>query len=108
MDNRREELLTLCGNMDEKGKMLIGQLIDEIVFLESRLTELRRMPMLAVNPKNPAMQKQTPAAKQYKEILQQYTNCIKIMMKATGATDADEESPLQSFLRQMNEKGGAA
>ena len=81
--------------------MLTSRIIDEMIFLEGRMTELEKMPQISVNPKNPAQQRQTAAARQLKEILQQYTNCVKIMLKVTGGEAIEEESPLRAFLRSQ-------
>ena len=97
---RKDVLLKICSGLDENGKAATVQLIDEMLFLEDRLTELKRQPFLSVNPKNPAQQRQTAAAKQYKELLQQYTNCVKILLKITGGAEVEEESPLRTFIRE--------
>lgn len=97
---RKDVLLKICTGLDENGKAATVQLIDEMLFLEDRLTELKRQPFLSVNPKNPAQQRQTAAAKQYKELLQQYTNCVKILLKITGGAEVEEESPLRTFIRE--------
>lgn len=102
MDERKAELLRLCESMDEVGKACAGQLIDEMVFLEVRLTELRKQPFLSICPTNAAKQRQTPAAKQYKELLQQYTNIVKIMHKMLGGSETEEESPLRGFMKRFN------
>lgn len=99
--DRKAELQSLFKN-GGNDELIACRLIDEIVFLEARLSELRALPFLSVNPKNPAQNRQTPAAKQYKELLQQYTNSIKILCKMTGVSETEEESPLRSFMRQLN------
>ena len=102
--SRKEELLQICSGLDESGRASTIILIDEMLFLEGQLTELKKMPFLSVNPKNPVQQKQTAAAKQYKEFLQQYTNCVKILLKVAGGEAAEEESPLRAFLRQAQKE----
>lgn len=102
--NRKEQLLQLCSGLDEMAKTATVQLIDEMVFLEEQLTDLRTQPFISVNPRNPAQQRQTAAAKQYKELLQQYTNCVKIMLKVTGGEAAEEESPLRAWLKNNAKK----
>lgn len=99
---RKEALLNICNGLDENGKAATVKLIDELLFLEGQLTELKKMPFMSINPRNPAQQRQTAAAKQYKELLQQYTNCVKILLKITGGSEAEEESPLRTFLRHMH------
>lgn len=102
--SRKEELLQICSGLDESGRASTIILIDEMLFLEGQLTELKKMPFLSVNPKNPVQQKQTAAAKQYKELLQQYTNCVKILLKVAGGEAAEDESPLRAFLRQTQQE----
>lgn len=92
---RRKELLDVVGNEE-----VYGNLIDEMVFLEENLRELRKLPMIKVDPNNPARQKTTIAQKQYKEFLQQYTNIVKILSKV-GGSDSEEESPLRKYMREL-------
>lgn len=102
---RAEELKTLCNELDDAAKTATAQLIDEIVFLEDRLRELRQYPFLAINPKNTTQQKPTPAAKLYKEFLQQYNNCIKILLSLVGKDTGTETSPLREYLNKLRNGG---
>jgi hypothetical protein len=95
--SRKEELLKVFEQIEDT-KGIILPMIDDVVFLEEQLTELRKLPFMKVNPKNPAQQKPTPAAKQYKELLQQYNNCIKILTGILRKDAPEEESPLRAFL----------
>lgn len=92
--SRKEELLKLIDN-----DITLIPLIDEVVYLESQLDYLRDLPKIKVHPTDPSKQKPTPAAKLYKEYLQQYTNIIRILLKATGADDSEEESPLRKWMK---------
>jgi len=102
--DRKKELLTLLkdGSQDE---LKARQLIDEIVFIEQRMVELKQYPFIAVNPKNPAQQKPTAASRQYKELLQQYNNCLRLLLRITGdiGGDSEEESPLRAWLKSRKE-----
>lgn len=102
--DRKTELLSLLkdGSQDE---LKARQLIDEIVFLEQRMTELKQYPFIAVNPKNPAQQKPTAASRQYKEFLQQYNNSLRLLLRITGdiGGDSEEESPLRAWLKSRLE-----
>ena len=93
--DRKNELLTII----EHDPTLIP-LVDEVLFLESNLEELKKLPFIKVNPKNPTQQKSTPAQKQYKELLQQYVNIIRVLIRATGTDESDEESPLRKWVKQ--------
>lgn len=96
--NRKEELMKIFADMDDI-KEIITPMIEDVVFLEEKLIELRKLPFIRVNPKNDADQKATAAAKQYKEFLQQYNNCIKILTSVLNKNASEDESPLRSFLK---------
>jgi regulator of replication initiation timing len=100
---RKEELLKIFDQIDDT-KGIIAPMIDDVVFLELRLQELRQLPFIRVNPKNPADQKPTPAAKQYKELLQQYNNCIKILTGVLRKDAPEEDSPLRAFLNSRRKE----
>lgn len=82
---------------DEKTR----QLLEEVEFLEEQLKELKKHPFIKINPKDPTQQKATPAAKLYKDLLQQYNNSLKLLLKAQGELDdQEEESPLRRWLNE--------
>ena len=93
--SRKEELLKILNN-----DITYAPLITEMVYLEKQLDELRELPKIKVHPDDSSKQKATPAAKLYKEYLQQYTNIVRILMKATGADEAEEESPLRRWVNE--------
>lgn len=100
--SRREELLKILENVDESKKTVVIPMIDDIVFLEGKLENLRKLPFIKIHPTNPDMQKLTPAAKQYKELLQQYNNCIKILVSTVSKGELEEDSPLRAYLKRLN------
>lgn len=83
-----------------------GGLIDEMVFLEENLERLRGMPFLRIHPNDPTRQKATPASKQYRELLSQYTAIVKTLARVSN-DDGEEDSPLrQWFEKNVVEKEG--
>lgn len=98
MDRKEELIKYICKTDDDKITML--PIIEEMVFLEGRLDDLRKLPFIQIHPNDMSKQRSTPAAKQYKELLQQYTNILKIVTKQTGTDSADEESPLRKWVRK--------
>ena len=101
--NRKEELLKACETMEQSKKLIVLPLIDDIVFIENQLDNLKKLPFIKVHPKNPELQKPTAAAKQYKELLQQYNNCIKVLSSQFSKSGDDKgESPLRTYLRSLN------
>ncbi len=93
--DRKEELLNLIGQ-----DTTLKPLVSEMVYLEEQLDYFRSLPKIKVHPNDPSKQKPTPAAKLYKEYLQQYTNVVKILLKATGTDESEEESPLRKWMNQ--------
>ena len=100
--SRRDELIKI---IPEDSLELVSSVIDDVVFLEERLTELKKLPFIQVHPQDATKQRSTPAAKQYKEFLQQYINCIKMIeyviykdKRLVG--DEVEESPLRRWFRE--------
>ena len=102
----REQELTIILKESGVESSKAAQLIDEIVFLETQLRVLKKLPFIRVNDKDPSKQKSTPAARQYKEMLQQYNNTLKLFLKICGdfGDDQETESPLRAWLRKQNEK----
>ena len=102
---RREELVAL---IPEDSLELVTSVIDDVIFLEVRLTELKELPFIEVNPKNSMQQRSTPASKLYKEFLQQYINCIKMLeyviyKEKRLEGDEVEESPLRKWFREHDD-----
>lgn len=91
--SRRSELLSYIDN-----DIVLVPLVNDMLDLEEQLDYLRTLPKIKVHPKDPTRQKATPAAKLYKECLQQYTNIIRIMLRATGTDMEDDESPLRKWF----------
>lgn len=96
---RKEELLKVIEN-----DVTLVPLITEMVYLEEQLDELRALPKIKVHPTDKTKQKTTPAAKLYKEYLQQYTNIVRILTRATGTDMDDEESPLRKWMKDHVDK----
>lgn len=99
---RKDELLKLFDNAGEAEKKIVINLIDEVVFLENNLKELRQQPFIKYHPTNKNLSKQTAAGKMYKEILQQYNHIIKLLLSVLKNESVGEDSPLQAFLKTLN------
>lgn len=103
--DRKNELTQIISKTGNDNEAKARQLIDEIVFIEEKLVELKKYPFISINPKNPAQQKATPASKQYKELLQQYNNSLRLLFRMSGELgETDEESPLRKWINARREK----
>lgn len=101
MTDRKTELLKIICKAGDADRVKAERLVEEVVFLEKNLAELRQLPFIKINPKDPTKQKATPAAKQYKELLQQYNNTMKLLLKISGDLNdtAEDETPLRIWLK---------
>lgn len=99
---REEELREIFKDIDEGKRKIIDSLIDEAVFLEGQMKDLKKYPFIKFHPTNPNLQKVTAAGKQYREFLQTYTNIIDKLCRIYGREDSEEESPLRAFLKGLN------
>lgn len=100
--SRYDELMSI---VPEDSVELVKSVVEDVVFLEERLEELKQLPFIEINPKNSVKQRSTPAAKLYKEFLQQYINCIKMIESIIYRdkrleSDEAEESPLRKWFRE--------
>lgn len=94
--DRKEKLMKLVNNSNAD---VIVPLIDKLLFLENQLEQLEKLPMIKFNSNNPEHQKTTPAAKLYKEFLQQYTNVVKIISHVIGDENESDVSPLREWVK---------
>lgn len=98
---RKEQLQNIIFKAGTDNETKTSQLINEIIFIEENLAKLKELPFIVVSSKNPGIQKATPASKQYKELLQQYNNCLRLLLRITGEMDStEEESPLRKWLKE--------
>lgn len=98
--NRQKELKEIVSKLDEDKRKVLAPLLIDIEFLESRLEELRRLPHIRVDTKNPAKQQITPAGKQYKEMMQSYINAVKVIVSALNKV---ESSAAEELLEKFKE-----
>lgn len=99
--NRKDELLKIFENIDKEKQVLIEKIIDEVVFLEKNLEELKKLPFVKVHPNNSELQKVTSASKQYKELSQVYINTMKLLSGMLGNAKNGEESPLRAYMSKF-------
>lgn len=94
--DRRKELLD-CLDADEK---LIGHLVDEIIYLEDQIAEVKKLPFIKVHPDDPQKQKATPASRLYVQLSAQYNSAIRTLMSLSGGNDTEGDSPLRQWVKK--------
>lgn len=103
-ESRSGELSGLFDGIDDGVRALIGEVIENITYLEAQMQELRRLPMIRINPNNPQQQKTTPAAKLLKEFIQQHANCVKLAISVLQKNAPEEVSPLRQWLEERQKQ----
>lgn len=102
--SRKEDLEKIVFKEGSDNNIKAAQLIEEIIFLEEQMAYYRSLPQIKVHPDNPELQKATPAAKLYKESLQQYNNSLRLLFRITGDLgEAEEESPLRKWAKSRED-----
>lgn len=98
--NRKEKLLKIFENVDEDKRVLVEQTIEEVLFLEERLIELKKYPFIKVHPTDITKQKSTAAGKQYKEFMQAYLNALKVLNAVVSRDVLGEEDEFDKWLKE--------
>lgn len=106
--SREEELRALFEGLDDDVRALIGPTVENVLYLEREMEKVSKLPMIHVHPTDPNRQRSTPAAKLYKEFLQQHTNCIKLLASILNKSAPEEESPLRAWLNERRQQNGGA
>ena len=102
-NNRKVEILTKLRNVSQTG-FILEPLVDEIIFLEDQLFELKKLPFINVDEKNTKKQKKTAAFQQYIALLQQYNNCVKTMCSNLTTVQEKEGSALREYFEMRKKK----
>lgn len=102
MNKRLETLKEIFKDVDENERKLIEPLIDEVLFLEEQMTELKELPFISVHPTKPTLQKKTEAARLYKECSQSYMNAIRILCSILHKVDSSAEDELMKKLGEFS------
>ena len=97
---RRQEYDDLFKDVDQSEKRLVDHLIDECVYYEEQMEELKKLPFINIHPKKPALQKMTPAARLYKEFATSYMNAIRILLNILRKVESSAQDEL---LRRLEE-----
>ncbi len=102
--SRAEELRSILEKIEDDQKIVVRRLVDELIFIEERMDEVKKLPFIRFNPEKPEQQKPTVASKQYKELSQSYMNGIRILSSLLRKEEGVEDDPVEKFLREYGVK----
>lgn len=97
---RLESLKAIFEKVDADKAAVVSPLLPQVVFMEQRLDELRKIPHIRIHPKNPARQEITAAGKQYKELMQSYLNAVKVLQMTLSRYSVEEKDAFDEWLEQ--------
>lgn len=100
---RIEELREIFDKVDPDKKTVITPILEEVVFMENRLSYLRTLPHIRVHKKDPNRQEITAAGKQYKETMQAYLNAVKVLQMTLSRYAVEEEDAFDAWLARQND-----
>ena len=98
---RREELDDIFKDVESNEKQLVDKLLDDIVYLEEQMTELKKIPLIKHHPKDENKFKISPTAKLYKECSQSYMNAIRILVNILRKTESSAQDELLKKLKEF-------
>ena len=97
---RKSELLEIFRDVDDSERKLVDKLIEEVIYYEEQMEALKKLPFINVNPKNPAQQKTTAAARLYKEYATSYMNALRILLNILRKVESTAQDEL---LRKLED-----
>ena len=101
MSKRLEQLHEIFEGIDDDKKQVIEPLLCDVAYMEERLAELKNLPHIRIDPRNPLRQETTPAFKQWKDMQQQYLNALKVLMTALYRVESDAADELLKKLSEF-------
>lgn len=100
-DKRKAELLAALKDIDEARATILRPVVEEVIFLEWQMEELRKLPFIKTHPDNPALQKQTEAARQYTKLNAAYLQGVKVLCSGLNKSVLeDDDSPINRWLKK--------
>ena len=98
--SREKTLREIFADVDDGSQDIIDTTITDLIFIERQMQEVKALPFLRVDKKNPAKQTTTPAAKLYKELSQAKDSKTKILLTVINRADV---SAADELLKKLSE-----
>ena len=98
---RKDDLIKIFEGADKNVLTIVSPMIDELLFIEGQLEELKKHPFIKYHPANPALQRPTPAGRMYKDLIGQQKDIIRILCSQLNKSEAGEgDSPLRDYFKE--------
>jgi hypothetical protein len=96
---RAEQIKAFFKNVDEDKRLFAYDAVDEYLLFLDRIEELKRLPFIRVDKKNPARQELTPAAKLMREYSQAVDAKRKTLLMILYRVENSAADQLQELLK---------
>lgn len=98
--SREKELREIFADIEDGTRPVIDTTISDLLFIEAQMLELKGLPFIRVDKKNPAKQQTTPAARLYKELSQAKDSKTKILLTVLNRADS---AAADELLKKLSE-----
>lgn len=103
----KQEFEKALNELPTEKRELASSILDDLIFIELQLCELRTKPFLKYHPTRPNISKTTPEARMYKDLLSQKNNLIRTLNNTLRSVAGDDgENPMDEFNKKFKEKFG--
>lgn len=102
---RIEKLKEAFSSVPEDIRIMAEKLIEDAVFWEKQIEELRKYPQYVVHPNNPSLVKPSKISRQLERAQVQYTQIVKSLVTIYSRSGgADEEDLFDQMLNEFKNK----
>ena len=102
LNYRYDELAELVKDVQEPTKSFVLSLLEDFVWLEAKIKELRKYPTYVIDPKNPRLQKKLEVHNMLKDYQAQKNDIATKILRTFENGNISEESPLLKALAEFN------
>lgn len=99
--DRKQELLKLLEDADDNKKILLSKAIDELLYLEEQLEEIRKVPFIIIHPTDKTKQKITASGKAYEKYYQLYLTALKTLNSLLNKDLLDDDDEFDKWLKEQ-------
>ena len=102
-DKRLQELIDTVKAIDETKLLVLMPSLEDMVYLENQIAEIKIKDHFICNPKNKKQIKKTDAHGMYIKLKQSYNNTIKIVLSALRGSDGNLDDGLNDFMEKYKD-----
>lgn len=102
LNYRYDELAGVLKDVQEPKKSFVLSLLEDFVWLETKIKELRKYPTYVINPKDTRQQKKLEVHNMLKDFQAQKNDIATKILRTLDNDNISEESPLMKALAEFS------